>query len=124
KTLTDSFDARQDHVAKMLQGAGYQTGIIGKWHLGHGGNSDPTGFDYWCILPGQGDYYNPTFYVQGEEKQFTGYVTDLVTDLSLEWLDSLDKDRPFLLMCHHKAPHRPWQPAEKYQELYEDREIP
>ncbi|NLC46717.1 MAG: sulfatase [Firmicutes bacterium] len=124
KTLTDSFDARQDHVAKILQGAGYQTGIIGKWHLGHGGNSDPTGFDYWCILPGQGDYYNPTFYVQGEEKQFTGYVTDLVTDLSLEWLDSLDKDRPFLLMCHHKAPHRPWQPAEKYQELYEDREIP
>jgi len=54
KTLFDEFDGRQLHVAKLLQQSGYQTSIIGKWHLGHGGNSDPTGFDYWCVLPGQG----------------------------------------------------------------------
>lgn len=124
KTLFDEFDGRQSHVAKLLQQSGYQTSIIGKWHLGHGGNSDPAGFDYWCVLPGQGDYHNPTFYDMGQKKQYTGYVTDIITDMSIDWLESRDKERPFFLMCHHKAPHRPWEPSDKYKDLYEDIGIP
>src|SRR5688572_26977067 len=58
-TLREGLDGRQEHVARLLQQAGYQTAIVGKWHLGHGGVNDPTGFDYWCVLPGQGDYHNP-----------------------------------------------------------------
>ncbi|NLM77021.1 MAG: sulfatase [Ruminococcaceae bacterium] len=124
KTLVDDFDGRQPHVAKMLQQGGYQTSMIGKWHLGHGGNSDPTGFDYWCVLPGQGLYHNPTFYDMGKEITVKGYATDIITDMSLDWLEKRDKDRPFFLMCHHKAPHRPWEPSEKHKDLYEDINIP
>lgn len=124
ETLDDKFDARQDHVAKMLQGAGYQTAIIGKWHLGHGEPHDPTGFDYWNVLPGQGAYHDPAMIEMGERKQHEGYVTDIITDLSLDWLNNRDPDRPFFLMCHHKAPHRPWDPAEKYAQLYDDVDIP
>lgn len=124
KTIVDHLDGRQTTFPKLLQAAGYQTAIVGKWHLGHGGNADPTGFDYWNVLPDQGDYHDPHFFEMGEKKQFKGYVTDLITDFSLDWLEKRDRDRPFMLMCHHKAPHRPWEPDEKHQHLYEDIDIP
>jgi arylsulfatase A-like enzyme len=124
RTLADRFDGSQVTFPKLLQQAGYQTAIFGKWHLGHGGEADPTGFDAWTILPGQGDYHDPRFYVEGEERQFDGYATDLITDFSLDWLDRRDPDRPFMLMTHHKAPHRPWEPDDKHAHLYDDVEIP
>jgi arylsulfatase A-like enzyme len=101
------FDGTQTTFPKLLRGAGYQTAIVGKWHL----VSDPTGFDYWHILPGQGVYYNPTMIDNGRRVEHQGYVTDLITDLSLDWLKQRDTAKPFLLMCQHKAPHREWEPA-------------
>jgi arylsulfatase A-like enzyme len=100
------FDGQQPHVAKYLQAAGYQTAVIGKWHL----VSDPTGFDHWQILPGQGLYYNPPMIRNGVRTPTTGYVTDIITDLSLDWLKARDSKKPFLLMMQHKAPHREWAP--------------
>lgn len=124
KTLGDGLDGRQQTVPKILQQNGYQTGLIGKWHLGHEGFNNPTGFDYWNILPDQGDYHNPDMFEMGERKQHTGYVTDIITDLSLEWLEDRDQEKPFYLMCHHKAPHRHWEPDEKHAYMYEDIDIP
>lgn len=124
KTLGNSLDGRKPNMAKVLQENDYQTAMIGKWHLGHGEENDPTGFDYWNVLPGQGDYHDPKMIEMGEEKQYEGYVTDIITDLSLNWIKERDKDRPFMLMCHHKAPHRPWEPDEKHADLYEDIDIP
>lgn len=124
KSINDHFDGKQMTFPKLLQSEGYQTAIIGKWHLGHGGDADPTGFDHWSVVPGQGEYHNPVFIEMGERKQYPGYVTDLTTDFSIDWLSNRDKDRPFMLKCHHKAPHRPWDPAEKYAQLYEDIDIP
>ncbi|HVU23180.1 MAG TPA: sulfatase [Opitutus sp.] len=100
------FDGSQVTFPKLLQAAGYQTAVIGKWHLG----SDPTGFDFWQILPGQGIYYNPPMIRNGAPIQPAGYVTDIITDATLDWLDHRDPSRPFLLMCQHKAPHRHWEP--------------
>ena len=101
------FDGTQTTFPKLLQRAGYQTAIFGKWHL----ISDPTGFDHWHILPGQGQYYNPPMNRMGERVVHSGYVTDIITDLSLAWLAARDPNKPFLLMCQHKAPHREWSPA-------------
>jgi arylsulfatase A-like enzyme len=115
------FDGSQPTVAKLLQVAGYHTGMIGKWHLG----SDPTGFDSWEILPGQGVYNDPLLYTVSGEKTYTGrYVTDVITDLAIDFLRSRPKDRPFFLMCHHKAPHREWTPDEKHRLMFERRVIP
>ena len=114
------FDGSQPTVAKHLQKAGYHTGMIGKWHLG----SDPTGFDYWNILPGQGLYHDPVLIEMGSRKKHTGYVTDLITDFSLDFLQKRPRDKPFFLMCHHKAPHRPWQPDVKHAKLFENVEVP
>jgi arylsulfatase A-like enzyme len=114
------FDGSQPTVAKYLQAAGYHTGMFGKWHLG----SDPTGFDRWAVLPGQGVYHNPTFLEPADTRQIKGYVTDIITDLSLEFLKNRPKDKPFLLMCHHKAPHRPWDPDDKHFSLYDEGDIP
>ncbi|MBO1004381.1 sulfatase family protein [Pseudogracilibacillus auburnensis] len=124
KTLGDTFDNKQNTIQKLLRENGYQTALIGKWHLGHGPNHDPIDFDYWHIFPGQGDYHDPMMIEMGEEKQMKGYATDLVTDMSMKWIEERDKDRPFMLMCHHKAPHRPWDPDEKHMHLYEDVDIP
>jgi arylsulfatase A-like enzyme len=123
-TLASTLDGRQTTYPKLLQKAGYQTAIFGKWHLGHGGHADPTGFDHWCVLPGQGLYHDPVMYDMGTEKTFPGYTTDVITDLSLQWLENRDKSKPFCLMVHHKAPHRPWEPDDAHAQLYEDTEIP
>src|SRR5215207_7489202 len=112
-----TFDGSQMTFPKLLQKAGYQTAIVGKWHLG----SDPTGFDFWQILPGQGIYYNPPMINMGEKTKITGYVTDIITDASLEWLQGRDKSKPFLLMCQHKAPHREWAPALRHLNADNDR---
>jgi arylsulfatase A-like enzyme len=119
-TLNDKLDPSRDNVAKELQKAGYQTAMIGKWHL----QTDPTGFDYWNILPGQGVYYDPVFINQNGRKKYDGYCTDLIADFSLNWLKQRDTKKPFFLMCHHKAPHRPWQPAPKYAKLFDGEAIP
>lgn len=115
------FDGERDHVAKHLQAGGYHTGMIGKWHLG----SDPTGFDRWIVLPGQGAYWNPTFLVPGKKQlALEGHCTDLTTDLGIEWLETRPKDQPFFLMLHQKAPHRAWEPAERHIEKFRDQIIP
>ncbi|MCE9545100.1 MAG: sulfatase [Planctomycetia bacterium] len=115
------FDGSQQTMPKLLQQAGYQTAVIGKWHL----VSDPTGFDHWEILQGQGTYYNPKLKSPQGTVTVTGYTTDLLTDRALKWLDTdRDKTKPFLLMLQHKAPHRNWQPGPKYLTLYDDVEIP
>jgi arylsulfatase A-like enzyme len=116
----NKFDGSQPTVAKYLQAAGYYTGIFGKWHLG----SDPTGYDKWSILPGQGVYHNPAFLEPDGRKETKGYVTDIITDKSIEFIKSRPKDKPFFLMCHNKAPHRNWQPDERHAKMYEDKEIP
>jgi arylsulfatase A-like enzyme len=114
------FDGSQPTFPKMLQRAGYKTAIVGKWHLG----TDPTGFDHWNILPGQGVYVDPQFIEMGVKKQVKGYVTDIITDLAIDYLKGRDKTRPFCLLYHHKAPHRPWQPDPAHAELSERDTLP
>lgn len=123
-TIGAHIDNRQENVAKILQRNGYQTAIVGKWHLGQGPAHWPTGFDYWNILQGQGPYFDPEMVCNGEKVQYEGYTTDLITDLSLEWLKERDKEKPFFMMYHHKAPHRPWDPDDKHADMYEDIDIP
>jgi arylsulfatase A-like enzyme len=115
------FDGSQQTFPKLLQSAGYQTAIIGKWHL----KSEPTGFDYWEVLHGQGPYYNPTMRTAGGDVARTGYTTDIITDLSLDWLQNQrDKSKPFMLMCQHKAPHRWWEPGPDHIDDFDDRMMP
>jgi len=114
------FDGSQFTFPQVLQKSGYQTAMIGKWHL----NSDPTGFDHWEILPGQGAYYNPQFIGKDGRRQIEGYCTTITTDLALNWLKKRDDEKPFLLMCQHKAPHRTWAPELKHLNRYEGVDIP
>ncbi len=115
------FDGSQQTFPKLLRKAGYQTAMVGKWHL----KTDPTGFDYWNVLPGQGHYYNPDFLTPNGRVTETGYVSDIVTDKGLNWLENdRDKSKPFMLMLQHKAPHREWEPPSKYLTLFDDVEIP
>ena len=114
------FDGAQPTVAKYLQAAGYHTGMFGKWHL----ESDPTGFDQWTILPGQGSYFNPALLEPAGRRVIRGYVTDIITDLAIEFLKNRPKDQPFFLMCHHKAPHRNWQPDDPHKAMFANRHIP
>lgn len=117
----DVFDGSQQTFPKLLQGAGYQTAIVGKWHL----ESDPTGFDYWNVLIGQGPYYNPPMIRNGERVENVGYTTDIITDYALDWMQNQrDPSRPFMLMYQHKAPHREWAPEPDYLDLYLDEPIP
>jgi len=121
----DNYNSRffggQPHVAKYLQGAGYQTAVVGKWHL----ISQPTGFDHYHILQGQGPYYNPVMNTPDGVVKHVGYTTEIITDVAIDWLEKgRDKAKSFFLMCHHKAPHRNWQPSPKYLTKYNDVEIP
>ena len=123
-TLSTHLDGRLLNYPKVLQEQGYQTAVVGKWHLGHGGIHDPTGFDFWDVLPGQGLYHDPEMIRIGERTKRSGYATDLITDYSLDWLRGRDRDRPFCLMVHHKAPHRSWEPDDRHANMYEDEDIP
>ena len=115
------FDGTQQTFPKLLQKAGYNTAMIGKWHLG----SDPTGFDHWDILPGQGNYYNPDFINKDGRHQEEGYVTEIITEKCIRWLNEIkDSGKPFMLMMHHKAPHREWQPGPNELALYKDATFP
>jgi len=117
----NNFDGSQQTFPKLLQKAGYETAVLGKWHL----KSDPQGFDLWKILPGQGLYYNPDLKTPEGKITIEGHCTDIVTDIAVDWLKSgRDKNKPFLLMCQHKAPHRNWMPAARHLSLYADMEMP
>ncbi len=117
----NTFDGSQQTVAKLLQQAGYQTAVIGKWHLG----SEPTGFDFYHVLIGQGPYYNPRMKTPEGVVKHTGYTTDVITDVTLDFLKTKrDPQKPFFLMYHHKAPHRNWQPGPKHLTIYDDLTIP
>jgi len=128
-TLSDSFDGGQVTFPKLLQRAGYDTAMVGKWHL----KTEPTGFDYYNVLPGQGDYFNPRMKEKGKLWQdhrkggevYQGYVSDVITDVALDYLkNKRDKSKPFMLMCHHKAPHDEWEYAQRYENLYSDVNLP
>ena len=124
-SLGDTIDSRLPNVAKHLKSAGYQTAIFGKWHLGEGKAHQPSGFDDWKVLPGQGAYFNPIFHSPKGEEKISGYVTEIITDITLDWLKNRDTNKPFFLMMHHKAPHRPWHYDPKKENLYLDKiEIP
>lgn len=115
-----AFDSNQQTVQELLQNAGYETAIIGKWHL----DSKPAHFDHWEILPGQGSYYNPDFITPEGNKKYDGYVTDIITDLSLDWLENgRNPDKPFCLFLHHKAVHRNWMADTCDLKLYEEKEF-
>ncbi len=116
----DVFDGDQITFPKLLQEAGYQTALVGKWHL----KSTPKGFDYWNILPGQGHYYNPRFIEMGDTTQHSGYVTDLTTDFAMEWIKRRDATKPFCLLYHHKAPHRNWMPQRDHLTMFTGVDLP
>ena len=117
--LTDNsqiFDGQQQTFPKLLQEAGYRTAMIGKWHL----KSEPTGFDFWSILPGQGEYSDPDFKEMGKLIKKSGYVTEIITEEAIRWLDSYSYDQPFCLMLQHKAPHANWEWPKKYEDEFEN----
>ena len=120
RTNKDTFDGSQQTVSKLLQRAGYQTAIVGKWHL----KSTPTGFHHFEVLKGQGQYYNPLLFTNGEMVKHTGYTTDIITDQALKWIDQRDQNKPFFLMAQHKAPHGRWEPALRHLKTFEDVQIP
>jgi len=115
-----SFDTSLVTFPRLLQDAGYQTAMIGKWHL----KTEPQGFDYWKVLPGQGSYYNPDFIEMGENVRDTGYVTDLITDDVIDWIDQANQDEPFAVVYNHKAPHREWWPGPDHLNTFDDKEFP
>ena len=129
-TLNDVLDRTRPNVAKELKIAGYQTAVVGKWHLG----TEPAGFDYYNVLPGQGRYYNPFLIKIGEwnkgpngnplQTEYEGHSTDVITNEAISFLQSVNRSRPFFLKCHFKAPHRPWEPAQRFMDLLKDVDIP
>ena len=112
------FNWDQPNFPKLMQANGYQTAMIGKIHL----DGIPQGFDFSMVLPGQGQYYNPDFLINGERVRKEGYCTEIITETTLDWLkNKRDPDKPFCVLYHQKAPHRNWLPAPKYVNLYDDR---
>ena len=122
-TLDTHIDNRLPNVAKHLRSGGYRTAIFGKWHLGEGKQHEPTGFDEWAVVPGQGDYWDPMFIHPDGERRHEGYATDIITDMSMDFIDRCGDD-PFFLMCHHKAPHRNFQPHPRYDHLWANEDLP
>ena len=117
----NNFDGSQQTFPKLLREAGYQTAMFGKWHL----KSQPQGFDKWMVLPGQGLYYNPDLLTPEGKVMIEGHCTDVVTDLAVDWLKKgRNQEKPFLLMCQHKAPHRNWMPALRHLHLWADEDLP
>lgn len=121
-SLHHALDPKRQNVAKLLRRAGYQTALVGKWHL----KKEPSGFDYWNILPGQGLYHDPVLREKGSAKGrvHAGFSTDVITELSLAWLRRRDKSKPFCLMTHFKSCHSPWHFAKRHRKLFEGVEIP
>ena len=119
-TNGSTFDGTQQTLPKLLGEAGYQTAMIGKWHL----KTDPIGFDFWQVLPGQGAYNDPAMKRMGKNITVKGYTTEITTDLAIEFLENRDKDKPFCVLCHQKAPHRNWIPNKKYEEEFKDKVFP
>ncbi|GAA5843772.1 hypothetical protein JCM11251_006803 [Rhodosporidiobolus azoricus] len=119
-TLDSTIDKNLPNVAKQLRSAGYQTAMHGKWHMGEAEANQPTGFDEWDILPGQGQYFDPTFINKTGTHREPGYATDIITDKTLQFIKKRDPSRPFFAMCHHKAPHRSWECDPKHRHLYKD----
>lgn len=119
-TLETPIDASQPTFITALRDAGYRTAVVGKWHMGEGDGHDPQGFDYWAVLRDQGEYFDPQILTADGVEIVPGYATDILTDLSLGWLDSLEGDDPWCILIHHKAPHRPWEPDEKHKGMYSE----
>ncbi len=132
-TLADEMNPDLNTYPKMMQNAGYQTAVVGKWHV----HCEVKGFDYYDVLPGQGFYFNPYFWdketdwgaiknvhMKEQGKQHTGYVTDIITEKCLNWLKQRDKDKPFMMMCHHKAPHDDFEYHPRYEHIFDGIEIP
>jgi arylsulfatase A-like enzyme len=117
---SDLFNGAQQTLPKMLRPAGYQSAIIGKWHL----KTNPTGFDFWRILIDQGPYYNPDMKDSTGTHRYTGYTTSIIGDQAIQWLDKRDPQKPFFLMVHNKAPHRNWMPEPKYFDLFRNTKFP
>ncbi len=122
-TIGAHIDNTLPNVAKELQADGYQTAIIGKWHLGEAVENYPTGFDEWKVLQGQGPYFDPEMVCNGEKITYNGYTTDIITDLTLDYLKRRDKDRPFFVKYHHKAPHRNWESDDRHKEMFKDENL-
>ncbi|MCY4593534.1 MAG: sulfatase [Bryobacterales bacterium] len=127
-TLSGHLEGDRQYVANLIRDAGYQTAMIGKWHL----KREPS-FDYYCVLPGQGSYFNPVMRESGRPwpdnlRRFSGYdsshSSDAIVKASIEWLARRDRKRPFFLMHHFKAPHDNFENAERYDFLYEDASVP
>lgn len=123
-TLHTHFDNTQRTYFHQLKDAGYAVGVFGKWHLGEGPQHEPKGVDTYCVLPGQGDYHDPVMIKDGVKKRYSGYTTNIITDLSLAFMREVEPGKPFAVMVHHKAPHREWEPEAKYLDYRKGEFIP